>query len=96
MAVLSGEKMADSPSVLVLNSGSSSVKYKLFDMEDESVSASGLVERIGEAEGTAHHRDPPLWFPRYLPCLCRQRSRFHRLSHQRLPLYACHKTIIQM
>ena len=53
---MSGEKRADSPSVLVLNSGSSSVKYKLFDMEDESVSASGLVERIGEAEGTAHHR----------------------------------------
>jgi len=41
--------------ILVLNSGSSSVKYKLFDMEDESVLASGLVEQIGEEEGSAHH-----------------------------------------
>lgn len=33
--------------VLVLNSGSSSLKYKVFDMTNESVLASGLVERIG-------------------------------------------------
>jgi acetate kinase len=33
--------------ILVLNSGSSSLKYKLFDMADMSVAASGLVERIG-------------------------------------------------
>ena len=33
--------------VLVLNSGSSSLKYRVFDMTDESVLASGLVERIG-------------------------------------------------
>lgn len=33
--------------VLVLNSGSSSLKYKVFDMADESVLATGLVERIG-------------------------------------------------
>jgi len=34
--------------VLVLNSGSSSVKYQLIDMADGSRRASGLVERIGE------------------------------------------------
>ena len=35
--------------VLVLNCGSSSVKYQLFDMTNESASAKGLVERIGIA-----------------------------------------------
>jgi acetate kinase len=34
--------------ILVLNSGSSSVKYRLYDLADESVLAAGLVERIGE------------------------------------------------
>ena len=33
--------------ILVLNCGSSSLKYQLFDMSDESVLAKGLVERIG-------------------------------------------------
>lgn len=33
--------------VLVVNCGSSSLKYQLFDMTDESVLAKGLVERIG-------------------------------------------------
>lgn len=33
--------------ILVLNCGSSSIKYKLYDMEDESVLAQGGVERIG-------------------------------------------------
>ena len=41
--------------VLVLNSGSSSVKYQLLDMADESRLASGLVERIGEEGGVADH-----------------------------------------
>lgn len=33
--------------ILVLNCGSSSIKYKLYDMEDEKVLAQGGVERIG-------------------------------------------------
>ena len=33
--------------VLVINCGSSSLKYQLFDMTDKSVLAKGLVERIG-------------------------------------------------
>ena len=37
--------------ILVINSGSSSIKYQLLDMETESVLVSGLVERIGEAQG---------------------------------------------
>jgi acetate kinase len=44
--------------VLVLNSGSSSVKYQLIDMADGSRLASGLVERVG-AEGTPGHPAVP-------------------------------------
>jgi acetate kinase len=33
--------------ILVLNSGSSSLKFMLFDMADERMLAKGLVERIG-------------------------------------------------
>lgn len=34
--------------ILVLNSGSSSIKYKLFDMPREEVISSGIIEHIGE------------------------------------------------
>ena len=37
--------------VLVLNAGSSSIKYELFDMTNRKALASGLVERIGEEQG---------------------------------------------
>ena len=36
--------------VLVLNCGSSSIKYKLYDMDDNSVMAAGGAERIGLAD----------------------------------------------
>lgn len=42
--------------ILVLNSGSSSLKYQLFDMTDESVLAKGLVERIGLEGSLLTHR----------------------------------------
>ncbi|ANW18020.1 acetate kinase [Streptomyces clavuligerus] len=41
--------------VLVLNSGSSSVKYQLLDMRDDSRLAVGLVERIGEETSRLVH-----------------------------------------
>ncbi|MFF4965358.1 acetate kinase [Streptomyces sp. NPDC001037] len=41
--------------VLVLNSGSSSVKYQLLDMRDTSRLAVGLVERIGEQTSRLEH-----------------------------------------
>jgi acetate kinase len=41
--------------VLVVNSGSSSFKYQLIDMDAEATLASGLVERIGEPLGRATH-----------------------------------------
>lgn len=42
--------------VLVVNSGSSSLKYQLFDMKTETRLAKGLVERIG-AGGPANHAE---------------------------------------
>ena len=41
--------------VLVVNSGSSSFKYQLIEMDGERVLASGLVERIGAGVGHADH-----------------------------------------
>ncbi len=44
-------------SVLVVNSGSSSFKYQLVDVENRTALASGLVERIGQGTGRVKHRD---------------------------------------
>ena len=44
--------------VLVLNSGSSSVKYQLIDMASGDRPAGGVVERIGERTGALVHRTP--------------------------------------
>ncbi len=42
--------------VLVVNSGSSSIKYRLFDMDNETVLAKGLIERIGiEGSKISHY-----------------------------------------
>ena len=43
--------------VLVVNSGSSSLKYQLVDVEAGTALATGLVERIGPPEGRATHSD---------------------------------------
>jgi acetate kinase len=42
--------------VLVLNAGSSSLKYSLVDAGSGKALGSGLVERIGEESGSLHHR----------------------------------------
>ncbi|HEX6517747.1 MAG TPA: acetate kinase [Nocardioidaceae bacterium] len=44
--------------VLVLNAGSSSLKYSLVDAESGQALAHGLVERIGESAGTFTHHGP--------------------------------------
>ncbi|MGH3389424.1 MAG: acetate/propionate family kinase, partial [Actinomadura sp.] len=44
--------------VLVLNCGSSSIKYRLLAMASGERLATGLVERIGEGESTLTHRGP--------------------------------------
>lgn len=41
--------------ILVVNSGSSSIKYQLFDMTDESVLAKGLVERIAISDSIINY-----------------------------------------
>jgi acetate kinase len=40
--------------ILVLNSGSSSIKYRLFDMAGRTVLAAGLIEQIGESMAQMH------------------------------------------
>ncbi len=48
------QEMAVQPiRVLVVNSGSSSIKYQLLEPESGTIIASGLVERIGEDDGGA-------------------------------------------
>ncbi|WP_300671090.1 acetate kinase [Desulfoluna sp.] len=45
--------------VLVINAGSSSLKYQLLDMDNEAVMANGIVERIGETVGNLTHKAFP-------------------------------------
>lgn len=42
--------------ILIINSGSSSLKFQLIEMPSERVLASGLVERIGQASGKIHYK----------------------------------------
>lgn len=42
--------------ILVINTGSSSIKYQLFNMEKQSVLCSGIVEKIGEKTGSLSHK----------------------------------------
>ncbi len=42
--------------ILVINAGSSSIKYQLIDMESEQVLAKGLCDRIGIAGGSFKHK----------------------------------------
>lgn len=42
--------------VLLLNCGSSSIKYKVIDADSEVVVASGIIQRIGEESGTLDHK----------------------------------------
>lgn len=41
--------------ILVINSGSSSIKYQVFSMPEAKVIAKGLLERIGEGESNLKH-----------------------------------------
>ena len=45
--------------VLVINCGSSSLKYQLYDMTTSTTLASGLIERIGEPQGLLTHKNHP-------------------------------------
>lgn len=41
---------------LVINAGSSSIKYSLFDINDQSIIMTGLIEKIGESGGSHHYQ----------------------------------------
>ena len=43
--------------VLVINAGSSSLKYQLFDMKDESVLCKGNCERIGVGDSLVGYKN---------------------------------------
>ena len=43
------------PAILVLNAGSSSVKYRLIEPDTSDTRCSGLVERIGEEGSRVRH-----------------------------------------
>ncbi len=45
--------------ILVINCGSSSLKYQLYDMTTSTTLASGLIERIGEPQGLLTHKNHP-------------------------------------
>ena len=47
-----------SDDVLVINAGSSSLKYSLIDAGTGEARATGLVERIGEGSGVLTHTGP--------------------------------------
>ena len=42
--------------ILVINAGSSSIKYELFDMDHHTVIAQGMAEKIGEETGILTHK----------------------------------------
>ena len=57
------------PNILVINAGSSSIKYQLIDPSRDARIASGLIERIGEASGRVVHRSGAETIERELPIL---------------------------
>ena len=52
----SDERPGATSSVLVINAGSSSVKYQLVDPAGGEAIASGIVEKIGSSEGSVSHK----------------------------------------
>ena len=44
--------------ILVINAGSSSLKYQLIDMDDEGVKAKGICERVGAEGSVLKHKVP--------------------------------------
>jgi acetate kinase len=42
--------------ILVINSGSSSIKYQLFDIDRKAVMTGGIVERIGLDDSRIKHK----------------------------------------
>jgi acetate kinase len=73
--------------VMVVNAGSSSLKYQLIDTQSEVVWASGLVERIGEESSPITHRtrvragaDAPLEAFRSTATIADHKEAFHAVT----------------
>jgi acetate kinase len=49
--------------ILIINCGSSSLKYQLLDMDTGTVIATGIIERIGEETGTITQKSYPAKWP---------------------------------
>jgi len=67
----------------VINSGSSSIKYQLFNMDGGAVLASGAIERIGETEGLHRHRihkGSDVTESRYQQCVADHREGLSRIG----------------
>lgn len=58
MTVVTGIAATDGCQVLVINCGSSSIKYQLLGMEQGQLLAGGVLERIGEVCSRLKHRMP--------------------------------------
>lgn len=55
--------------VLVVNAGSSSLKYQLLNMDDESVLAKGNCDRIGLEVGHVSHKIPATGYDYEADCV---------------------------
>jgi acetate kinase len=55
--------------IMVINSGSSSIKYQVFDMAGEAVLAKGLIERIGTDHALVRHETPDGEYEQEVPVL---------------------------
>ena len=56
--------------VLVCNAGSTSLKFKLFDMPGDLVLAEGKVERVGSRDSAIYHFRKPDGFKVFRENLC--------------------------
>lgn len=67
--------------ILVINAGSSSIKYQLFDMRHERLLAKGLIEKIGESESQYEHT---VIGKRALPCFKNSAIPDHRQGFEHM------------
>ena len=69
--------------ILVINTGSSSIKYQLFHMNGQAILASGKVEKIGEEEGRMIHehrsKDGEIFKIKETECFADHREGFNRM-----------------
>ena len=65
--------------ILILNAGSSSIKFKLISMPDEQVRCNGLIERIGSNEAVIKYSTTEIELEEVQPILL-HRAGFHKMA----------------